>query len=60
MTIANVSSAVAAVAAVDADPIALELAELRARARRIGAELAEIYARLGALDEQIRRHRERR
>ncbi|SDZ42400.1 hypothetical protein SAMN05444365_11515 [Micromonospora pattaloongensis] len=38
------------------DQLAVELAELHARAQRAGTELDDIRARLAELERQIRRH----
>jgi hypothetical protein len=45
--------------AADGDGLAADLADLRARAQRASRELSDIHSRLAALEEQIRRHRER-
>ncbi|MBC9003851.1 hypothetical protein [Micromonospora aurantiaca (nom. illeg.)] len=42
------------------DQLNRELAELHVRARHAAAQLADIHARLAVLEEQIRRHQQRR
>ncbi|MEH0820457.1 MULTISPECIES: hypothetical protein [unclassified Micromonospora] len=41
------------------DQLSRDLADLRLRAQRAAAHLADIHARLAVLEEQIRRHQQR-